>query len=503
MAIKVDLEKAYDRLNWSFIHKTLQELNLPTMLINLIMECITMATMNVLWNDDLLLLSEASNQQAIIINKFVEDFSASSGAKVIQSVTGTLGKYLGIPLCHNRMSRQTYQSIIDKVDQRLSGWNASHLILVGRITLAQSVLQAIHVYAMQTTNLPRSIKMKIDQLCRRFIWSGSAEHQKMSLVNEDTICTPKCKGGHGFKKLNIMNHALLMKNTWQLITEPTELSNQVLLTKYGIKLDEVLTNLPTRYGSHFWKAMGNIWEKTRVGMRWNIGDWKKVSHLLPNNILLKSASIHLPKVSHGANSYFWGVSSNGIFSVKSAYELLDDPVINADRNFWRLAWSWKGPHSIRVFLWLLLHGRLKTRKEFHRRHLVVSTQCDRCGGPVEDILHTLRDCVMARREYWRVCFGVAVWRLWFWRNDVLFNHGSWESGFIATDIKARTHKILLLSAELWGLLHGLRVAWDHGFRRLQLEVDNKSIVHFLERAHPSANENAILVKAVRELLARD
>ncbi|XP_024043219.1 uncharacterized protein LOC112099922 [Citrus clementina] len=492
MAIKVDLEKAYDRLNWSFIHKTLQELNLPTMLINLIMECITMATMNVLWNehlshgisksiqqghwkpirlarmgtplshlffaDDLLLLSEASNQQAIIINKFIEDFSASSGAKVIQSVTGTLGKYLGIPLCHNRMSRQTYQSIIDKVDQRLSGWNASHLILVGRITLAQSVLQAIHVYAMQTTNLPRSIKMKIDQLCRRFIWSGSAEHQKMSL----------------------------------LITEPTELSNQVLLTKYGIKLDEVLTSLPTRYGSHFWKAMGNIWEKTRVGMRWNIGDWKK------------SASIHLPKVSHGANSYFWGVSSNGIFSVKSAYELLDDPVINADRNFWRLAWSWKGPHSIRVFLWLLLHGRLKTRKEFHRRHLVVSTQCDRCGGPVEDILHTLRDCVMARREYWRVCFGVAVWRLWFWRNDVLFNHGSWESGFIATDIKARTHKILrFLSAELWGLLHGLRVAWDHGFRRLQLEVDNKSIVHFLERAHPSANENAILVKAVRELLARD
>ncbi|KAH9779858.1 putative ribonuclease H protein [Citrus sinensis] len=372
------------------------------------------------------------------------------------------------------------------------------------------------------------------------------------------IRTPKCKGGLGFKKLDIMNNALLMKNTWRLITKPTKLSNQVLLTKYGVQLDEVPTSLPTRYGSHLWKAMGSIWEKTRI------------------------ASVHPPTASHRADSFFWGVSSNGIFSVKSAYELLDYPIGNGDHNFWRLAWSWKGPHSSRVFLWLLLHGRLKTRKELNRRHLALSTQCDRCGGPVEDILHTLRECVTARRmnlmrntndtsqEYWRVCFGVAVWRLWLWRNDVLFNHGSWESGFIATDIKARTQEILrcihqplhgkqqrvetlirwkapiwpcvslntdgarkgfgyagasglirdsngnwlmgftinlgmysVVSAELWGLLHGLRVAWEYGFRRLQVGVDNKSAVHLLEMAHPSTNEDAILVKAIRELLARD
>ncbi|KAL9451429.1 hypothetical protein AB3S75_013068 [Citrus x aurantiifolia] len=122
--------------------------------------------------------------------------------------------------------------------------------------------------------------------------------------------------------------------------------------------------------------MGSIWEKTRVGMRRNIGDGEKVrfwwdcwvttsnpladfvtqpipntllskrvadfvdetgnwnwslfSHLLPNNILLKIASVHPPKASHEVDSYFWGVSSNGIFSVKSAYELLDDPIGNGD-----------------------------------------------------------------------------------------------------------------------------------------------------------------------------
>ena len=53
MAIKVDLEKAYDRLSWNFIHGTLQELNLPIVFINLIMACITTARMNILWNGEL------------------------------------------------------------------------------------------------------------------------------------------------------------------------------------------------------------------------------------------------------------------------------------------------------------------------------------------------------------------------------------------------------------------------------------------------------------------
>lgn len=339
----------------------------------------------------------------------------------------------------------------------------------------------------------------------------------MSLVSWDMVCTPKSKGGLGFKKLEIMNHALIMKNTWSLIIEPTKLSNQVLLTKYGVQMDEVPTSFPTRYGSPLWKAMGNIWEKTRGGIWWNIGDGETVrfwgdcwvtslkplaefviqpipnellnkravdfldgsgnlfSHLVPSNVLLKIAAIHPPTAAFSNDNYFWGGSSNGIFSVRAAYELLDESMGSGSQIDWRLAWNWKGPKSIRVFLWLLLQGRLKTREELYRRHVTVSIYCDRCGGSIEDILHSLRDYVTARRvwlqllpsqyhpnfflwplkdwlqmnlvrghntasqEYWRVCFGVTVWRLWYWRNNVLFNHGSWDSRFIVTDVKARTY----------------------------------------------------------------
>lgn len=50
MAIKVDLEKAFDRLRWDFIHDTLIDAGLPNQLISLIMNCITTPSMQVLWN---------------------------------------------------------------------------------------------------------------------------------------------------------------------------------------------------------------------------------------------------------------------------------------------------------------------------------------------------------------------------------------------------------------------------------------------------------------------
>lgn len=52
MAAKIDFEKAYDRLRWAFIRETLLQMNLPYLMIHVIMECITSASLNVLWNGE-------------------------------------------------------------------------------------------------------------------------------------------------------------------------------------------------------------------------------------------------------------------------------------------------------------------------------------------------------------------------------------------------------------------------------------------------------------------
>ena len=50
MAIKVDLEKAYDKLEWSFIRETLLKTNFPRELIELIMNCVSSTTTSMLFN---------------------------------------------------------------------------------------------------------------------------------------------------------------------------------------------------------------------------------------------------------------------------------------------------------------------------------------------------------------------------------------------------------------------------------------------------------------------
>ena len=94
MAIKVDLEKAYDRLEWNFIHKVLQAFR------KLIMSCISSRSISILFNggaietfsprdnigishmffaDDLMLFAKASEDNYEAIMEVLECFRAKSG----------------------------------------------------------------------------------------------------------------------------------------------------------------------------------------------------------------------------------------------------------------------------------------------------------------------------------------------------------------------------------------------------------------------------------------
>jgi len=52
MALKIDLEKAYDRLRWPFIRETLMDLRLPIKLVEVIMNCLNCSSFNVLRNGE-------------------------------------------------------------------------------------------------------------------------------------------------------------------------------------------------------------------------------------------------------------------------------------------------------------------------------------------------------------------------------------------------------------------------------------------------------------------
>lgn len=54
MAIKHDLEEAYDGINWEFLEKVLRVMGLQEHLVKIIMFYVTLASLSVIWNGEVL-----------------------------------------------------------------------------------------------------------------------------------------------------------------------------------------------------------------------------------------------------------------------------------------------------------------------------------------------------------------------------------------------------------------------------------------------------------------
>lgn len=67
-----------------------------------------------------------------------------------------------------------------------------------------------------------------------------------------------------------------------------------------------------------------------------------------------------PEIGDGEALTFWDLSSDGQFTLASAYELLYDNGDADTDKLWQRIWKWKGAQRVRIFLWLAARDSLLT-----------------------------------------------------------------------------------------------------------------------------------------------
>ncbi|PNY01103.1 ribonuclease H [Trifolium pratense] len=287
-AIKVDLTKAYDMIDWSFIHNILREIDLPEVIISAIMHTVTSVQTNVKWNGERAnyFRMQRGNRQGDPISPYLFVLCMDKLSHLILEEVekgdwktmraGRHGPFISHLMAEieygENISVVKHRYLVDQVNAKLTAWKAKQLSFAGRVTLAKSVIEAIPVYPMMNSLIPKSCIEDIHKIQRGFIWGDSLEKKKFHAVKWENITKPKEVGGLGLRNLHIMNVACLMKLSWELHTGTDTLWCKVMRGKYDKRVTAGDAPSVKAADSALWKTLVSFWPQINKYQFWSIGD---------------------------------------------------------------------------------------------------------------------------------------------------------------------------------------------------------------------------------------
>ncbi|KAL0417527.1 UNVERIFIED_CONTAM: putative mitochondrial protein [Sesamum radiatum] len=533
MALKLDISKAYDKVEWKFLEKVLARLGFPPKFTALIMLCVSSVSYSfilcgsqfgsvipqrglrqgdplspylfllcteafsallqraardgrlqgvavcrqaprvshLLFADDTLIFCQATVEAALCILEVLDIFGRAAGQEinfakssvvfsrntiaslrdVIQGILDIRVErrhdlYLGLPSIVGKTRRSVFQSIRDRVWNRINGWNERNLSQAGKEILIKAVAQAIPTYAMGCFRLPLSLVKEIQSMVANFWWHNG-ETRKIHWINWRKLCKPKSQGGMGFRDLQAFNLALLSKQLWRIISNPDSLLSRVLRAKY-FPDGQALLAPAERNPSYTWRSIQAAQQVVRGGLRWRIcsgrsvriwGDpWiprpfsfsvlsspnaaspdmrvcdlidatsKEWNHGLLRELFWQEdidAILAIPlSLIDGEDFFIWHHTSNGLFSVRSAYHvalsLAHQPLpssSNLASPVWKTIWKANVPSKIRVFIWKVAHNAIPTGRNLLQKLRFESPACPLCCSEDEDVDHVFLRCPFARQ----------------------------------------------------------------------------------------------------------
>ncbi|XP_012857002.1 PREDICTED: uncharacterized protein LOC105976270 [Erythranthe guttata] len=385
-------------------------------------------------------------------------------------------RYMGMPALIGRTKKKIFSYLRDRVWTRVKGWGEKQLSQAGKEVLIKSVLQAIPAYIMSCFFLPNGLISEIERVIRRFWW-GKGDSKGMAWVSWKDLCKSKEQGGLGFRDLRAFNTAMIMKQAWRILVFPDLLMSRIMAARYFPHGNLLMAGAGYR-PSTTWRCIWKTIPYLQAGLRRRIGNgantsiwadpWlrdggnfkiitvRPISSAFPDRVsdLLESDSnswnlqlvhnifweVDVDRIlgvplggPHTNDSWVWHHSPKGNFTVRSAYHMIlnnhnlsspmgignNGSISGTNNREWKCIWRLPIPPKIQIFLWRFCGNNLPTNEELHRRRIITSPACRRCGASNESTLHVIATCKGMNKVWENSPFGInpsaafsSPWQWW-------------------------------------------------------------------------------------------
>lgn len=255
------------------------------------------------------------------------------------------------------------------------------------------------------------------------------------------MCSPKSKGGMGFKSFTMQNSSLLSKQAWRLIQSPNEFWVQIIRGVYCNR-EEFWKVRPKAGSSWVWRSIFHGRDLLKSNGRWTVGTGQNISieedqwltndkkTTLINDSNLSKVSDIIDPITHSWNTEVlrqnlnhraayevlkvpicwsstedkltWPNSKDGNCTVKSGYwsmrECLNYQNNNPTSSYihsevsWKNLWKSKVPERIKQFIWRVKHNEIPTKANLYNKRIAISHRCPVCEDAEESLEHMLLIC---------------------------------------------------------------------------------------------------------------